>query len=92
VTSHTRVCVATTVGAVAGGVAGYLLFTDRGRAWRQQLEPALDEAIRDLGRFRDTVLRVAGAAGQGWRLLDEAMRETRASWSGYSHPYQTSPF
>jgi hypothetical protein len=92
VTSQTRNCVATTVGAVAGAVAGYMLVSDQGRAWRQQLERVVDEAAQELGRFRETVIRAAGVAGDGWRLFDEAKRQTRAPLLRDPNPYQMSPF
>ena len=39
---------AAAVGAVLGGLAGYLFFTPRGRALRSQLEPALDDMMVEL--------------------------------------------
>src|SRR5437588_429418 len=40
-----RALAATVAGAVIGGAAGYLFFTDRGRALRRQIEPALDDIV-----------------------------------------------
>ena len=53
---------ATIAGAVIGGIAGYFLFTERGRALRRQLEPALDDCVRELNSFRHTVEKAAGVA------------------------------
>jgi hypothetical protein len=88
---------ATLVGAVIGGLAGYVFFTEKGRAWRRQLEPQLEELARELEQFRGTVRRASSVAGQGWRLLNEAMQEnvgthqqaTDAPFarSGQSHPF-----
>ena len=86
---NSRVVVAAVVaGAVLGGIAGYLLFTDHGRSLRRQIEPALDEVARELNSFRSTVQRAASAAGEGWKLLNDALGD-----GGSSQPYrQTSPF
>jgi hypothetical protein len=89
VNDNSRVVIAAVVaGAVLGGIAGYLLFTDHGRSLRRQIEPALDEVARELNSFRTTVQRAASAAGEGWKLLNDALGD-----GGSSIPYrQTSPF
>ncbi len=73
--NNSRAMAATIVGAVIGGVAGYLFFTEHGRSVRRQLEPALDDFSRELLSFRDTVQKAAGVANEGWKLLNEAMGE-----------------
>jgi hypothetical protein len=84
---------ATIVGAVIGGVAGYLFFTERGRALRRQIEPALDDIARELNSFRGTVQRAAGVANEGWRLLNEALGDGGGSQpTRYPSPHQTTPF
>ena len=84
-----RELAATLVGAVIGGVAGYLFFTERGRSVRRQLEPAIDDFSRELISFRTTVQKASGVASEGWKLLNEAMGETpSAKFPGR----QTSPF
>ena len=40
---NSRALVASCVGAVIGGMAGYLLFTEHGRTLRRQIEPALED-------------------------------------------------
>lgn len=77
------------VGAVIGGAAGYLLFTDRGRAFRRQLEPALEDFARELVHFRSTVTKAAGVANEGWKLLNEALGEREQR---FPNAHQTSPF
>ena len=84
---------ATIVGAVIGGVAGYFLFTERGRALRRQLEPALEDFARELNSFRSTIAKAAGVANEGWQLLNDAMGESgQATQSRYPSARQTSPF
>jgi hypothetical protein len=83
----------TAIGAAVGAIAGYLFFTNPGRAWRRQLEPALDDLARELTSFRGTLGRTVTAASEGWRLLNEAMGEPgTAGPARYPSPHQTSPF
>lgn len=79
------------VGAVVGAFAGYVFFTENGRAWRRQLEPALEDIARELGHFRGTVIKAASVANEGWRLLNDALGD-RESQARYPTPHQTSPF
>jgi len=88
---NSRAVAASLVGAVIGGVAGYLFFTEHGRWLRRQLEPALDDFARELNSFRATVHKAAGVANEGWKLLNEAMGES-GEQPRYASPRQTSPF
>ena len=63
VTDNSRAMAATIAGAVIGGIAGYFLFTERGRAVRRQFEPALDDFARELNSFRVT-RRKGGRGGR----------------------------
>lgn len=89
---NSRAVAATVAGAVIGGVAGYLFFTDRGRAVRRSIEPALEDFARELNSFRATVQKAAGVANDGWRLLNEAMGEASAPSRRYANAHQTAPF
>jgi gas vesicle protein len=82
---------ATITGAVLGGMAGYLLFTERGRELRRQIEPALEYYARELNGFRATIEKAAGVASEGWKLLNEAI-EPGAGSSRYPTAHQNSPF
>ena len=87
---NSRALAATLVGAVVGGVAGYLFFTDHGRSVRRQIEPALDDFTSELMSFRTTVQKATSVASEGWKLLNEAIGD-----SGPAAKYpgrQTSPF
>ena len=86
-----QVLAATLVGAALGGLAGFLFFTDRGRRVRREIEPALEDFVRELSSLRGTVQRAADVAGESWRLLNDMVREPAQP----SHRYpggQTSPF
>jgi gas vesicle protein len=86
--NNSREIAATVVGAVLGGVAGYLFFTDRGRSVRRQIEPALEDFSRELMSFRTTVQKASGVASEGWKLLNEALGDAGPKFPGR----QTSPF
>jgi hypothetical protein len=89
---NSRAVAATIVGAVIGGVAGYLFFTDHGRGLRRQIEPALDDFARELMSFRATVQKAAGVANEGWQLLNDALGEGGRQAPRYAGPHQSSPF
>ena len=55
VDERSRVLIAALVGAVAGGVWGWLYMTDGGRRVREQIEPKLDDFMNELTRMRGTV-------------------------------------
>jgi gas vesicle protein len=76
------------VGAVAGGLAGYLFLTERGRALRDDLQPALGDMLRNVSALRDTVERARSAASEGWRAISEAAGEG----SAWSRARQQAPF
>ena len=88
---NSRAVAATLVGAVIGGMAGYLFFTEHGRSLRRQLEPALEYFSRELMSFRSTVQKAAGVANEGWKLLNDALGEGGQP-PRYAAPRQSSPF
>jgi gas vesicle protein len=89
---NSRAVMASIVGAVIGGAAGYLFFTDEGRRLRRQIEPALDDFSRELNSFRSTFSKAAGVASEGWKLLNDAMGESGRPPGRYPSARQTSPF
>ena len=68
---RSRVLTATVLGAIAGGVWGWLYLTDNGRRVRSQIEPKLDDFVRELHTMRGTVEKARNAANEGWRSLNE---------------------
>lgn len=69
---RSRVLLATCLGAVAGGVCGWLYLTESGRRVRDQIEPTLDDFMEELTRVRGTVDKARTAANAGWRSLNDA--------------------
>lgn len=71
VDERSRVLMATVLGAIAGGLYGWLYMTERGRRLRDQIEPKLDDFMGELTRVRGTVDKARTAANEGWRSLNE---------------------
>jgi len=74
---------ASLVGAVAGGVWGWLYMTENGRRIRDQIEPKLDDFINEVTRVRGTVDKAKTAANEGWRSLNDMAAGTSSGgrWS-----------
>jgi hypothetical protein len=91
VTQKSQAIAAAMVGGVLGAVAGYMFFTEQGRNWRRQLEPAIEDMARELAQFRGTLNRAMGVANEGWKVLNEALNENQGQ-AHYSNPHQSTPF
>jgi hypothetical protein len=89
---NTQTMAAAVVGAVLGGLAGYLFFTPRGRTLRAQLEPALDDMMGELNQMRRTAVKASDVLGEGWKLLNQAMRDGSEQDPRWVKSGQTSPF
>jgi hypothetical protein len=89
VSEGNRVFLSMLAGAVVGAAAGYLYFTEGGRRVRDQIEPKLDDAMREVHRLRGTVSKVQSVANEGWRSLGQLAGERGQEWG---RPRQTSPF
>ena len=76
-----RVLLATILGAVAGGVWGWLYMTEHGRRVRSQIEPKLDDFIREVQNVRHTVEKARTAANEGWRSIGEMTGGGQGRWS-----------
>lgn len=68
---RSRVLLATLLGAIAGGMWGWLYLTEGGRRVRSQIEPKLDDFIREMHKIRGTADKARTAANEGWRSLNE---------------------
>jgi hypothetical protein len=92
VSENSREVTAALLGAVGGAALGYLLFTDRGRRLRRELEAALDDALREVNSFRAAVRDAANLASEGWKLLNEAVDDASTADPQYSNARQSAPF
>lgn len=78
---RSRVLMATLMGAIVGGVGGWLYMTENGRRVRDQIEPKLDDFMNELARLRGTVEKARTAANEGWRSLNDVAGGGQTRWS-----------
>lgn len=79
-----RIALASAVGALLGGVAGYLFLTEHGRVARQRLGPAVEEMKRDIASVGRSLEGAGGIAREGWKLLQELAGEDEGFTRGPS--------
>ena len=68
---QSQVMAGAVVGALVGAAAAYLFFTDRGRDWRNRLEPMVDDLRHEFARFQRTFEKVGDMANEGMRVVNE---------------------
>lgn len=78
---RSQVVAAAVVGAVVGGLTGYILFTERGKRLHRRLTPALDDLTREFDGFMRRFGGAAGVAAEGWKILGDVLGEGRRSRS-----------
>jgi hypothetical protein len=81
VDERSRVLLTTMLGAVAGGVWGWLYLTQDGVRVRSQIEPKLDGFIRELANVRHTVEKGRTAATESWRAISDVAGGAQGRWS-----------
>lgn len=75
---RTKVLLASLVGAVAGGVLGYVYLTEGGQRFRGRVEPQIDDFVGELRKLKRAVDKARAAADESWRTLqDVSSREPR---------------
>jgi hypothetical protein len=75
VNDRTRVALCMGLGALAGGLAGYLLLTERGRELREDLEPRLGELAGEVQKLGSAFDRTRRAVEEGWRSFNQLVNE-----------------
>ncbi len=88
VTDSNRVAFASALGALVGGLWGYLYLTESGRRFRVQLEPRIDDFLNEMHRMQGTVHKAREAAGESWSSLQEIANDVSRVGSertGQSH-------
>ena len=79
-----RIALGMGIGAAVGGFIGFLLFTDRGRAFRQELEPQLEQLFGETQRLTTAFEKTRRAVKEGLATLtpaDGGQREAGGDWS-----------
>jgi hypothetical protein len=67
VSERSEIVGATLAGAAIGALIGYLFFSASGRRLRDEIEPRVIEASRDIVRVRDAVEKALAAIDEGRR-------------------------
>ena len=77
-----RIALGMGIGALLGGFAGFLLFTDRGRAFRQELEPQLEQLFGEAQRLTTAFDKTRRAVKDGLSTLQSEAggREAGGDW------------
>jgi hypothetical protein len=74
------------LGALIGGVAGYLFLTDDGRRLRERLEPGMDDLLREMRHLRSAAEKARMAAAEGVMTFSDLRRavtpKAETPWSG----------
>jgi gas vesicle protein len=80
---RSRIALGMGIGAALGGVVGFLMFTDRGRAFRQELEPQLEQLFGEAQRLTTAFDKTRRAVKDGLATLtpEPGPREAGTDWS-----------
>jgi hypothetical protein len=86
VEDRARVLMSACLGALVGGVAGYLFLTEDGRRLRDRLEPGMDDLLREMRHLRSAAEKARMAAAEGLAVVGDLRRsvapKSEAAWSG----------
>ncbi|MFO7693021.1 MAG: YtxH domain-containing protein [Vicinamibacterales bacterium] len=81
-----RVVISACLGALIGGVAGYLFLTGDGRRLRERLEPGMDDLLREMRHLRSAAEKARMAAAEGVMTFSDLRRSVApkeaSPWSG----------
>ncbi len=81
-----RVLMSACLGAIIGGVAGYLFLTEDGRRVRERLEPGMDDLLREMRHLRSAAEKARLAAAEGLMTVSELRKGVSArpedDWGG----------
>ena len=80
---RSRIALGMGIGAALGGVVGFLMFTDRGRAFREELEPQLEQLFGEAQRLTSAFDKTRRAVKDGLATLtpEPGTREATADRS-----------
>ncbi len=76
-TKESRVALTVLLGAIGGGLCGYLFLTERGSRLRAELEPTLKDIIADVRSLGATVEEAMTTASEGWDAIGRLVADER---------------
>jgi len=74
VDDRSRVLLSACLGALVGGLGGYLFLTENGRRVRDSLEPGVDDLLREVRHLKAAAEKARKAAEEGWTAIEELRR------------------
>jgi gas vesicle protein len=80
-----RIALGMAVGAAVGGFVGFVLFTERGRAFRQELEPQLEDLFGEAQRLTAAFDKTRKAVKDGLATLHTEASEAKPANPDWSH-------
>lgn len=72
---RSRIAMSILAGAAIGGIAGFLMFTERGRRVRSEIQPHLDDLSREVQNLQELALRVRDTATESWKQMETFVGE-----------------
>jgi hypothetical protein len=75
---RSRVALFMGLGALTGGLVGYLLVTERGRSVRQGLGPRLQAFIDEAEELGQAFDRTRRAVADGWKTFNQIVDDRQA--------------
>lgn len=73
---RSRILLSACLGAIVGGLGGYLFLTEDGRRVRDRLEPGMDDLLCEMRHLKSAVEKARLAAQEGWTTIEELRRST----------------
>ena len=64
---------------MVGGALGFLYLTEQGRKFRLEIEPRIDDFLKDINRMQGTVHKAREAAGESWASLQQIANDVSRS-------------
>ena len=80
-----RIALGMGIGAALGGFVGFLLFTERGRAFRQELEPQLEQLMGEAQRLTTAFDKTRRAVKDGLATLQTGEGGGAEAGKDWSH-------
>lgn len=80
-----RISLSMAVGAAVGGFLGFVLFTDRGRSFRRELEPQLEDLFGEAQRLTAAFDKTRKAVKDGLATLHTETTEAKPGSPDWSH-------